>query len=241
MRNVLRYKHNIYIYILKALGLLAAAVLVGFGLLCAAYLIPQEAIRDKTAYSVSILRDEAYSPTTALAGWFPAVVKDSTDIDFSAPAGLAPELLQGVEATRLDNVTDGLMLNITYYQTGDVIYDALSGEHLRYANSVDDSVHVLYDYIWSADKDFDTWTYPQYWNGYQVLLRPLLTVCSISTIRLLNMACQLAGMAAVLMLLTSKQRAELAVPFFVMWLSLVPLALFYSMQFSTAFYAMLLG
>lgn len=73
---------------MKALGLIAAAVLVGFGLLCAAYLIPQEAIRDKTAYSVSILRDEAYSPTTALAGWFPAVVKDSTDIDFLRLRGL---------------------------------------------------------------------------------------------------------------------------------------------------------
>lgn len=234
MRNVLRH-------ILKALGLLAGAVLVGFGLLCAAYLIPQEAIRDKTAYSVSILRDEAYSPTTPLAGWFPDVVKDSTDIELSSPAGLAPELLQGVEATRLDNISDGIMLNVSYYQTGSVIDDALCGEHVMYAKSVDDSVHVLYDYIWSADKEFRIWTYPQYWNGYQVLLRPLLTVCSISTIRLLNMACQLAGVVAVLMLLTAKRRTELAVPFFVMWLSLVPLTLFYSLHYSTAFYAMLLG
>lgn len=228
-------------YIVKEIGLVLVAAIVGLLLLCAVYLIPQEAMRDRTAYSVSILRDEVYSPITQPKGWFPDISKDSNDVNFTTPAGMASELLQGIDATRLDNLTDGLMLNASYYQTGNVVKDALYCEFLSYADGTGDWLHVLYDYIWSANKEYQTGVYCRYWHGYRVVLRPLLTVCSISTIRLLNMTCQLVGVIVVFMLLVARKRSELAIPFFVMWLSLVPLALFYSLQYSTAFYPMLLG
>lgn len=230
-----KYRMKIMKYIIRAGLILAISSLLGVMLLAAVYLIPQDKLRNNVIYSLTILHTEAYSEIVTDSGYGTPVEEE---VAGRKPAGLASEMLQGIKSTKLDNFTDGFILNISYTQTGDAIRDALMGESTVAEGN--DPVHWLYNVLWGKTDEYTYSPYTRYWHGYQIFTRPLLAFFNISSIRFFNMTVQLALMVLFVSVIIARKRCELILPFFVMWITLVPITLFYSLQYSSAFYVTML-
>lgn len=197
---------------IKFVAVVLAGILIGVILLAGIYMIPQDALYENVKKSAEVLREE----------------------------GTYPSALSGIKSAVLDNFTDSIMLNITYCKGDSFAKDMLNAEH--YVGDYETRTESLYRYVlfhdfYGTDGRAD---YSRYWHGYQVILAPMLLLLDISDIRYLNMVVQTALVFAVMMLLYKKGRKETLIPFFVMWLCLMPPALFSSLQYSTTFYIMIL-
>lgn len=137
----------------------------------------------------------------------------------------------------LDNSTDAKMVDIIYNKGETFAEDMLLCRYIS-----DENVYVadtLFNYMrGEADKDFEEISYGRYWHGYQSVLTPLFFFFNISQIRTLNMAAQIVLIFAIVALLGMRQRADMIIPFASMYLTLAPISLFYSFQFSSTFYVM---
>ena len=194
--------------VLHGIAILLLSVVLGLLLLACVYQIPQSAMRRGTEASAGILHEET----------------------------LYPQVMKGVSASQLDNFTDSLMLNMTYYKGSSFADDMLSSVYVT--NGESDPLETLYGYVTGAEGEYQEANYGRYWHGYQVVLAPLLTVFDLSQIRYLNMALQIALAAAVLLTLHARGRKDMLLPYAILWISLMPVALFYSLQFSATFYIM---
>ncbi len=203
-------KRNI---ILKNTAIGAAIIIAGIAagvlLLAFAYLIPQRYIYANTKSSIEILHDET----------------------------VYPKLFEGITATQLDNWTDAVMLNMTYYR-GDSFADDMLRSIRVYVDNADNPMEAFYNYMSGEDGEYYPRAYGRYWHGYQAILAPLLVFFNITSIRYLNMVAQIGLTLAVLFTLHEKKRKDMLIPYAIMWISLMPIALFCSMQFSSTFYVM---
>ncbi len=195
-------------HVLRGIAILLLGVVLGLLLLACVYRIPQSAMRRGTETSAGILHGET----------------------------LYPRVVESVPASQLDNFTDALMLNITYYKGGSFAEDMLSSAYIQ--NDENDPLESLYGYVTGAEGEYQEAYYGRYWHGYQAVLAPLLTVFDLLQIRYLNMALQIALAAAVLLTLHACGRKDMLLPYAILWISLMPAALFYSLQFSSTFYIM---
>lgn len=177
--------------------------------------IPQSKIYENVKYSVEIFADE-YG---------------------TLESGLHPELLPGYIGTQLDNYTDSVMLNIMYTTSGDLTNDVF----LCPRSTIKDCrpLATLYK-IFFHNSSFKQNSYGRYWHGYQIILRPLLSFLSISSIRFLNMVFQLGCIVLLIYFLTLKKYAYMIPAFFATWVFLNPITLIYSLQYSNIFYITML-
>ncbi len=140
----------------------------------------------------------------------------------------------------LDNYTDSIMLLEASDQTESSVIDRAM---MAYRGTVRDAGNPWDTLIrrYAEGEKFDgVASYPRYWHGYLVLLRPILSAFDYSEIRVINQVTQLFLLGIVTFLLWRKQR-RCIVPFLLSWLMLMPVALGKSLQFSSCFYVMLLG
>ena len=70
----------------------------------------------------------------------------------------------------------------------------------------------LRDYLGGASQPREV-EYGRYWHGYLVILKPLLLLTSVNTLRLINSAFQLFCVGGILILLTKKNAEKLAAAF----------------------------
>lgn len=192
--------------ITKQVLILIIGIIMGIALLTAVYFIPQDLIWENTAISADILHDE--DPR--------------------------PYVLTGVNASKLDNHTDPLMLDILYYKTGSFTDDVLLASYVEVADYKPDE--ALFAYLWNEDHDYFTSYYSRYWHGYQVIIKPMLMLFTLSSIRLINFIAQTGLSFAIMGILIAKKRGELAIPFFAAWLCLMPFTVYLSLQYSSTFY-----
>lgn len=192
---------------LKKLAVLYLACLVAGTLaLTAVYCLPVRAIQEHVRVSVDAFLEE----------------------------GDNPFVLSEYKGSSLDNTTDAIMLGNAVYQSDLPAYQAamkagraeLDNEHTQLA---------LKKYL-DQDLGLTLTSYERYWHGYLVVLKPLLLVFNYVQIRILN-----GIVMAILVLLILRQlwkrdlrRGMLA--FLLSVAGLFPMALPYSLQFSTSFY-----
>lgn len=150
---------------------------------------------------------------------------------------LYPEIWKGNTATRLDNFTDGLMLStVSTKEEGDsVVHDTLMATRIKYGEK--DPLTSLYK-LYAGKKKAEPYyvTYGRYWHGYMIILKPLLLFANISTIRAINMLLQFLLMAFIMAQCFRKGYGWLCPPLFLAWLSISPIAVTMSLQFSPVFY-----
>ena len=194
----------------NALVLIIGSAALGTVLLVLACSIPQEALETHVRDAVDILLDE----------------------------GTYPSIFSGTSGTKLDNFTDGLMINTAYTSTGNALYDALQATQTRFEGTR--ALESLNRYFASGSDGSYVQTYGRYWHGYLIFLRPLLALVSYPSIRALNMVGQLALMFVLLSVLMWRGKATLFVPLFAMWICLSPATLFNSLQYSSVFYSTML-
>lgn len=153
-------------------------------------------------------------------------------IDTIQNEGLYPELTH-IATSYLDNWTDSIMLAEAAHPNGEsAVYDAMQVP--RYvANEFPDQSLVQWaktgEYVYED-------TYPQYWHGYLVLLKPLFMVMNFSQIRILNGLCQTLLSLVMACLLWKNSLKQYILPWLISVCFLMPLAMAKCMQFSSCYY-----
>lgn len=148
-----------------------------------------------------------------------------------ADEGLRYEVIDGYHASRLDDFTDAIMLGNAVLTTDNPVESAMTAR--RFAGG--DPIATLTRYL--DGEDVPTESYARYWHGYLVVLKPLLTVMNLNSIRVLNMYVQLALVLLVAVWMARRGLSKQVAALFAAYASLCPAAVMQSLQYSTAFYA----
>ena len=147
--------------------------------------------------------------------------------------GTYPELTP-YAVSILDNWTDSIMLLEAAFPSEDPpLVSAMQVKRYAYGDDFPDQSLVqyaengAYHYIQP---------YPQYWHGYLVFLKPLLSLLDFSGIRAVNACGQLLVAALIVLLLWKQGRKAFILPYLLSIAMLMPLALAKCMQFSSCYY-----
>ena len=152
---------KILVYLASLAGLLLAGTLLLYGV----FLLPEEPMKANVARSHEIFNYE----------------------------GVFPQVMGGYKSSQLDNFTDSVMLShaITADYGRSLTEQVMNVARIEYPER--NMVQSLNDYANDVDhsRDIDSMvTYPRYWHGYLVLLKPLLLLFDYGDIRYLNMILQ---------------------------------------------------
>ena len=123
-------------------------------------------------------------------------------------------IIDDYHATLIGNFTDCLMLQFSVYDGPHSAFDQALN---LYRNEVGNEEEwcpglSLTDYLNGAPTNLEV-SYPRYWHGYLVILKPLLLFTSLNSVRLLNAGLQMILLAASLILFSKKGHSKLAFSF----------------------------
>ena len=142
--------------------------------------------------------------------------------------------------TQLDNVTDSAMMLEAACDTDEPLIVKTMKSHLGVIEDADLAKTMVDHYI--NGKDFDRiGSYPRYWHGYLIVLKPLFWLTNYMGIRVINGIFQLLIVFVICRLLKTNGKSSLIFSFILSYMMLMPLALAMSLQFSTCFYVSMLG
>ncbi len=184
-------------------------------------------------YLLPTARMEAHMPATA---------------EIFAQEGAYPLIARWWATSYLDNTTDSVMFMEASDQSDlPTLQRALLVPRGRFAsasedpNGKDDSIlDPVGRYVLGLSFSGVT-TYPRYWHGYLLYVRPLLALTHYGNMRILNGVIQAALVLLLFWRMVKKDRRELILPWLLMYLVLMPLSLAKSLQFSSCFYILLLS
>lgn len=198
-----------FVLLMKELGIVILCTIMGVAALAVTYFVPQHRMRENVWKSSIELYKE----------------------------GLGSYVWQDIEETQLDIFTDGLIINVSYTETGDGIRDILLGTRVKVDQI--NPMESLYEVIALANDNYYIRNYGRYWHGYQVLLRPLLCFFTYSDIRQINMILQLALVWGLVCLFAQSKDWAFIIPLGGVYVFLSPVSLCSSLQYSPCFYIMM--
>ena len=138
----------------------------------------------------------------------------------------------------VDNFTDCYMHNVAYCADASHPVDAAMRNY-RYRGDVD--MIVSMNQLASGNTVAEPFEYGKYWHGYQVFLRPLLTVMDYGEIRILN-GIVLAVLLIIALALMARQLSLGVSICFIVSMAMVHSAVIpWSLQFSTCYYITLVS
>lgn len=188
------------------LGILFVSAFIACLSLCLVYLIPTENIERNVSLSAGLIEDE----------------------------GTYPKLFPWC-SSNLDNWTDSIMLlESTYRWNESILEKALLVKH----KAIDDwSADYSLVYHYNHDYELNTIvSYPRYWHGYLVIIKPLLYFFNYNQIRLINGVLQLVLNFIIIILLYYKNMKKSIIPYLFLQGFLMPVVLAKSLQYSTCYY-----
>ena len=160
--------------------------------------------------------------------------------DVFAEEGVYPTLFSWC-TSQLDSTTDALILLISACDTEELpLVQAMRGTRniLTTVETTSDELAVHY----GSGVPFDgTEPYYQYWHGYQLIIRPVLSLLNYSGIRILNGIFQTALLIFLTVLMVRHGLKRYILPYLISVAMLMPLALAMSLQFSSCYYILMLG
>ena len=157
-----------------------------------------------------------------------------------AEEGIYPVLFPWC-TSRLDSTTDALILLISAFDSSEnPVIQAMSGSW-NTLSSEEVSSDMLAAHYGEGIPFDGSEPYYQYWHGYQVIIRPLLSLFSYPSIRILNGILQTALLLVLCLMLKKRDMGQYILPYLTAVLMLMPLALAMSLQFSSCYYILTLG
>ena len=210
--------------IYKSLGYTLLSVLLGLLLLVLVNLIPTGRMEENCRESVPIFQEEGYAPTE----WYSTRVQDN----FSDALMLATAAYPGDEPL-LERAVGAYRLGVTPEDPEHAFF-AITG-----TKTIEPVASFIKIYGGTVDTSIARESYARYWNGYQVYLKPLLTVLNYGQIRNVNTIVQYLLLLVILKLLLRKYPYGL-VPFVIMVLFLAPTAIGKCLMHSHDYYVALL-
>lgn len=140
----------------------------------------------------------------------------------------------------LDNYTDSLiMLEAAYESDESTLNNALIVRNGSFNGEPFPETmvrHYIYNEWFSAEEYTSDYTYPRYWHGNLVFVKPLLTIFTYSQIRLLNLGVQVLLMLVILLLMYKKGFKKYIIPYSLVYLMLNPIVNGFSLQYSSCYY-----
>lgn len=199
--------------IIKYIGSLGAAIIVGMLLLIAVYALPVGNMKANVARSSEIFNYE----------------------------GIYPQLVNGYKYMQLDNYTDSIMLGAAIYDGAEGTVDkAVNNYHPDCAQLSPELALTNYANEVSVYEYFEV-PYGRYWHGYLVPLKLLLLFFDLADIRILNFFLQNILLFLVIKLF-GRARMEQYVPAFCITVFVInPMTAAVSLQFSDVYYMILLS
>ena len=141
------------------------------------------------------------------------------------------------EATRRDNFTDALMLNIASYRGDKSLIEKAFGNY--YVTTSDDTAGG-----WLANRNSESRneiSYARYWHGYVVVLKILLQFMNYQEIRWLIYMVDLALIILIALYLQRCGKLKYLAPFLIVLMFFPLMTVSKSLQFSTVFIPTLVG
>ena len=150
-------------------------------------------------------------------------------------------VIDDYKATLSGNFTDCIMLQFSVYDGKHSDFDQALN---LYRNEVGNEEEwcpglSLTEYLNGAPTTLEV-SYPRYWHGYLVILKPLLLFTSLNSVRLLNASLQLILLAASLILFSKKGHSKLAFSFAASLPFMFFFSSFASLSLSICMYIMLI-
>ena len=199
-------------YLCSLLLRILAAILIGTLLLCAACSVPSGPMDRNLQQSADIFEEEGIYPI--LFPWC---------------------------TSQLDSTTDALILLISACDSGESpIVQAMSGTRntLSSVEAASDELAAHY----GKNIPFDgSEPYYQYWHGYQLVIRPLLSLLNYGSIRILNGILQTGLLVLLCLLMRRNSMGRYILPYLASVAMMMPLSLAMSLQFSSCYYILTLG
>ena len=118
------------------------------------------------------------------------------------------EYADGYVTTLLDNFTDALILSNVAYPSDHPVQDAVNVPRFQYQDSADSLELISYLNDTDGTHYVAVDTYPRYWHGYQVILRPFYVFFDFSDMEIFNQAMQLLLLFTVLLLMQKRGQRE---------------------------------
>ncbi|MGN0981717.1 MAG: hypothetical protein ACI4O0_02375 [Candidatus Limivicinus sp.] len=197
---------------IRLCALVLAGVILGVLLMTAVSCLPVNRIEDHVRQSAGVMESE----------------------------GEYPSLLPWVN-TNLDNFTDALMLlKASYRRTEDVsplesalmVYHMNKGPYWSSLGNVGEGPEKEGEFLSS---------YPRYWHGYLVFLRPALLFLNYRELRIVNLYFQVALVSLVCVIMSRRGLGRYIIPFLLLILCQSPYTTSCSLQNSTIYYLYLLA
>ena len=160
--------------------------------------------------------------------------------DTFASEGIYPVLFPWC-TSQLDSTTDALILLISAFDSDEnPVLQAMSGSW-NTLSSEEAASDVLAAHYGDGIPFDGSEPYYQYWHGYQIIIRPLLSLFSYPVIRILNGIVQTVLLLILCLMLKKQDMGRYILPYLATVLMLMPLALAMSLQFSSCYYILTLG
>lgn len=194
--------------VVRMSAILLAGVIGGAFCLWAVYLIPVENMQRNVEKSMDIFMEE----------------------------GENPFVLNGYKGSSLDNYTDAIMLGSAVYGEGDEPAAVRAMRVSRASGAADAPMESLAMYLESRGTGGEHTDYARYWHGYLVFLKPLLCFLDYVQIRILNGILLIGMLSWIVLEFLKKKMWRGAAAYLLSVCSVFPMAIPFSLQFSTIFY-----
>lgn len=146
-----------------------------------------------------------------------------------------PQLMDGMYSSRLDNFTDAIILLTSAYKKDTSLIDrTVNAYRITYPDTNPVNSLILWGGV--GIQEFNTCKYSRYWHGYQIIVKILLLFLNYQEIRFLNMSLQILVVILIISMMKHLDISYLIVPYVMFYISLCPIALMMSLQFSAIFY-----
>ena len=154
--------------------------------------------------------------------------------------GINKPVLPGKKViSNLDTFTDSLMLlNVITKKDASTLERSLLV--YRY-NDNSGVMNITLSNLANNKKMIDTISYPRYWHGYLIFLRPLLLLLDYGGILTLNMVVQILTVLSIVFLMIKKKQYRLIAPYILLICSLIPIVIMKSIQYSSVWYIFNIG
>lgn len=154
--------------------------------------------------------------------------------------GVYPSWANGKISSRLDNFTDSIMVQKAIFPgSGNIVNDAMLNPSYSYDGET--PVGSLLKTLQGESENRSIHNYARYWHGYLLILKPLLLLRPVQDIRELNGFIQILLAAYCMFLIGKNYGYRFSIAYLLTYLSLNPISLAMSFQFSTMFYIISVG
>ncbi len=160
-------------------------------------------------------------------------------IDIFEKEGPGYHMIDGIDASRLDNYTDSVMIGTAICEgENSPVVNALKTYHYKYEGKT--SFQSFLEYC-NGGEDYQIEEYSRYWQGYLVVLKPLLLLFNYSEIRLLNMILFVICVIKVIELMVKKGISNYITSFVMGIVFLMPITIMVSLGYAPIFYTTILS